>query len=183
MAEKSTIFFIFLQKSVPVFQKIDTILMEQLIIFERMVNLKKYICSLIIALIAISIPMCAMAAIDYSTDEKANQIESTHQDITLPSNITTLAVDKVKYDHNYGVEWPSGSKRYCWGQTQAKQGSTKITSYTRARFEYKWYQGGGYYCDSGRCWSKTTGGKSYAKSGTETYDALDSGVAKTYYGS
>jgi hypothetical protein len=68
-----------------------------------------------------------------------------------------------------------------WGSTQASQGTIKLDSYTRARFEMPWYLGGRIYLDSGREWSINQG-KSYAQSGTELYKPLESGVAKTYYG-
>ena len=57
-----------------------------------------------------------------------------------------------------------------------------ISSYTRARFERAWFQGGGVYGDSGRCWSVKEGSRSYATSGWDEYDQWGSGQAKSYYG-
>lgn len=108
-----------------------------------------------------------------------NLVISVHQDITIPSNVIHVLKDSsVTFDHDSGIDWDNGY-RTVWGETQAKQGNIKLDSYTRARFET--YPFGLPYLDSGRVWS-TNQGKSFARSGKEKYDALDSGVAKTYYG-
>ncbi len=104
--------------------------------------------------------------------------------------ITLLSIPAVSAsinaDHSSNINWDKGY-RWVTANTQAYQTTgngtrTNISSYTRARFEYPWYMGGGSYCDSDRQWSATVGGKSYATSGKELYKTLDSGVAKSYWG-
>lgn len=107
------------------------------------------------------------------------EVISKNEDL-LPGNMTIQARVSITYDHTAGTEsddhWIT---RYCWGRTQAKQGSINLSSYTRARFEGPFGMISG---DSGRVWSKTEGGPSYAKSGTETADIGSPWVAHTYYG-
>ncbi|MCM3135270.1 hypothetical protein M3629_21030 [Paenibacillus polysaccharolyticus] len=114
-----------------------------------------------------------------------NQVISIKEEVTIPGNVTlasdnVLQASSISYDHNSGIDWDKG-RRQVWGNTQAKQGSVKLNSYTRARYERSWIQGGGSYGDSGRVWSSNKG-RSYARSDWEKYDTLNSGVAKTYYG-
>lgn len=106
-------------------------------------------------------------------------IATQEKSIALPNNVIIMA-NPVTYDEDHNIVW-NGGYRYCWQRTQAMQGATMLDSYSRARFEHTWWQGGGVYLDSGRCWSQNAG-PSYAQSGTELYDAMNSGVAATYYG-
>ena len=111
-----------------------------------------------------------------------NAIVSINENITIPQNVRIASVQmtSVTYDENHGIESSLGS-RYCWQSCQASQGTVKLDSYSRARFEHTWFQGGGIYGDSGRVWS-TNQGESYAAFDWEVFDALNSGVARTYYG-
>lgn len=95
-------------------------------------------------------------------------------------------------DHHSEIVWGDpytsldGGKRWVEANTQAyyvagNGTKTKVASYTRARFEYPWWLGGGSYCDSGRQWGYGTG-KSYATSGKEQYKNGESGCAKSYWG-
>lgn len=111
-----------------------------------------------------------------------NLVISTKEELHIPSNVTVNSITpldnaSITYDHNHGIDW-DGNNRQVWGNTQAQQGKTKLDSYTRARFEQLT---GSVYGDSGRVWS-TNQGRSYARSDWENYNALRSGVAKTYYG-
>jgi len=114
------------------------------------------------------------------TDETVidpNVVISVHENVNVPPNVS-LARSSITYSHNSTVNWDKGY-RWVTANTQAKQGTVKLDSYTRARFEM--LITGAPYCDSGRCWS-TKQGRSYATSGKELYKALESGVAKSYYG-
>ncbi|OBA05659.1 hypothetical protein A9P44_13205 [Paenibacillus polymyxa] len=111
-----------------------------------------------------------------------NLVISTKEELHIPSNVTVNSITpldnaSITYDHNHGIDW-DGNNRQVWGNTQAQQGKTKLDSYTRARFEQLT---GSVYGDSGRVWSANQG-RSYARSDWENYNALRSGVAKTYYG-
>lgn len=115
-----------------------------------------------------------------------NLVISVKEELTIPSNVTVysaaaLDTSSVTYDHNSGISWNLG-ERQVWGNTQATQGTIKLSSYTRARYEHEWYQGGSIYGDSGRVWSSIPGGRSYAASDWEYFNTFNSGVAKTYYG-
>lgn len=107
-----------------------------------------------------------------------NTIIETNQNISIPDNVSLLSYD-IAYDHNSKINWDKGDRQVT-GNTQARQGSLNLSSYTRARFEN--YITGRPYLDSGRVWSVKQGARSYAASGWERYDAIDSGVAHTYYG-
>jgi len=109
-------------------------------------------------------------------DSNANKVISVHENISFAPGI--MAFSSISYDHNGYVEWDKGYRRAV-GNTQATQGSVKLDSYSRARFETLIL--GTAYLDSGRVWSSNQG-RSWAYSGWELYSALDSGVAKTYYG-
>ncbi|WP_025682493.1 hypothetical protein [Paenibacillus maysiensis] len=114
-----------------------------------------------------------------------NLVISTKEELTIPNNVTVYSVTalnnaSITYDHNSGIDWDKGN-RQVWGNIQAQQGNLQLDSYTRARFEHTWVQGGSVYGDSGRVWS-TKQGRSYARSDWENYNSLNSGVAKTYYG-
>lgn len=148
--------------------------------------MKKLFCLSIMLVTLISTSFPALAAEKESKDVNPNQIISTQEDIKIPQNVlsanssitnSTLAVS-VTYDTDSGIDWDKGY-RSVWGSCQAKQGTVKLDSYSRARFET--LIGGLPYLDSGRVWS-TNQGTSFAQSGWELYDALNSGVAHTYYG-
>lgn len=144
--------------------------------FKKVISLVCAVCA------AFSLAILPVYAEEYTND--FDQIIEIQENVTLPGNVslldTTRAVS-VTYDHNSEIEGNQG-KRRIHADTQAMQGTIKLSSYTRARFEREWFQGGGVYGDSGRCWSATPGGRSYATSGWDTYDFLESGMAKTYYG-
>jgi hypothetical protein len=106
-----------------------------------------------------------------------NVVISVRENINIPSNVS-LTRSSITYDHKSSIKWNKGY-RWITANTQAKQGAVKLNSYTRARFETLIL--GSPYCDSGRCWSNKQG-RSYATSGKELYQMLNSGVAKTYYG-
>ena len=107
-----------------------------------------------------------------------NIVIETNQNISIPGNVSLLT-SSVTFDHDADIIWNKGS-RQVKGNTQAKQGKINLSSYTRARFEN--YITGRPYLDSVRVWSATEGSRSYASSGWEYYDAINSGVAHTYYG-
>ncbi|WP_338707960.1 hypothetical protein [Paenibacillus amylolyticus] len=141
-----------------------------------------------------AVAMCScllLSSIPAYADGNSNQpndpnlVISTKEEITIPGNVTfatdqVIQASSITYDHKSGIDWDRGS-RQVWGNTQAKQGSVKLDSYSRARFERAWFQGGGSYGDSGRVWSSKKG-RSYARSDWEYYSTTNSGVAKTYYG-
>lgn len=110
--------------------------------------------------------------------KNANIVIETNQNISIPDNVSLLT-SSITFDHNADIIWDKGS-RQVKGNTQAKQGKINLSSYTRARFEN--YITGRPYLDSGRVWSATEGSRSYASSGWEYYDNVNSGVAHTYYG-
>jgi|GEM_PF-1931635 len=123
-----------------------------------------------------------------NSDQAVNSglvISTKETSVIIPSNVTissirALDTSSITYDHSAGISWDKG-ERQVWGNTQAKQGDTKLDSYTRARFEHTWYQGGSIYGDSGRVW-RSNKGRSYAYSDWETFNSFNSGVANTYYG-
>lgn len=136
---------------------------------------KKLVC-LLSALAAITVNNVPVFAAE---ENNPNIVISTHEDVKVPENVSIEGVSarvSVTYDPDSGIVWDHGY-RYVWGSCQAKQGQIKLDSYSRARFEKLLYN----YCDSGRVWSKNQG-RSYAESGKELYDSLNSGVAHTYYG-
>lgn len=101
--------------------------------------------------------------------------------ISVTAGILSVSA-AIGADHESSIEWDQ-SWRMVSANTQAYQinggnnEKTNIDSYSRARFEH-WFSS---YGDSGRVWS-TNAGRSYAYSEWELYKALDSGVAKTYWG-
>ena len=108
------------------------------------------------------------------------EVISINEDI-LPQNISlqTRGVS-ITYNHTSGTKSRDNYiTRYCWGKTQAQQGSIKLSSYTRARYESILI---GIKGDSGRIWSKVEGGPSYAESGEVSADTGSQWVAHTYYG-
>lgn len=135
--------------------------------------------------LSLTVAMCASMATISSASENnnydvpdPNQVISIHEDVHVPNNVTLYSYP-VTYDHNSEIVWDRGY-RQVKGDTQAKQGTINISSYTRARFES--WPGGVPYADSGRQWSDPEGSRSRAESGWELYSALDSGIACTYYG-
>ena len=122
--------------------------------------------------------------IDAKEINDPNVVIMTHEDVKMKDAFISSKKMKVKgtkavkvtYDPKSGIDWDKGY-RTVWGSCQAKQGSINLDSYSRARFE----KFGSPYLDSGRVWS-TNQGRSFARSGSELYDSLNSGVAHTYYG-
>ena len=98
--------------------------------------------------------------------------------INAQASINASHTSNIKWDRGY--RWVDASTQAYSVDGQGRQ--TKIGSYTRARFERTWFQGGGSYGDSGRCWNVIQNGKSYATSSRELYNFLESGVAKSYWG-
>lgn len=119
----------------------------------------------------------------YASDLPANGYEviSTNEDL-LPENISIQPRVSVTYDHTAGTKSHDRYvyTRYCWGRTQAKQGSINLSSYTRARYESIVL--GRVTADSDRQWSEEVGGPSYAESGDVDADIGSQWVAHTYYG-
>lgn len=151
--------------------------------------LKKRIGSMFVACALLSLSIIPAVASGYTVDSE--RIIEVQENVTLPENVSILdnsnaipMAYEITYDHNSDIVWDHYpvDKRQIKANTQAKQGSINISSYTRARFERAWFQGGGVYGDSGRCWSVKEGSRSYATSGWDEYDQWGSGQAKSYYG-
>lgn len=151
--------------------------------------LMKRIGSMFVVCALLSLSIIPAVASGYTVDSE--RIIEVQENVTLPENVSMLnnsnaipMAYEITYDHDSDIVWEHypANKRRIEANTQAKQGSINISSYTRARFERAWFQGGGVYGDSGRCWSATEGSRSYATSGWDKYDMLSSGQAKTYYG-
>ena len=106
--------------------------------------------------------------IDAKEIDNSNVVVMTHEDVKMKGasisskkmKVKGAKAVKVTYDPKSGIDWDKGY-RTVWGSCQAKQGSINL--------------------DSGRVWS-TNQGRSFARSGSELYDSLNSGVAHTYYG-
>lgn len=143
-------------------------------------RMKKVICSVATAATILGSSMSVFAAEpsnDLSNDP--NLVITTHEDVVVPGNVSVQKASvSVTYDPDSGIDWDKGY-RSVWGSCQAKQGTIKLDSYSRARFEA--LITGLPYLDSGRVWS-TNQGRSFARSGWELFSTLDSGVAHTYYG-
>lgn len=89
------------------------------------------------------------------------------------------AANPVTFDHTAGTSSHDNYvTRYCWGLTQCYQGSIKLDSYTRARYENFL---GMITADSGRQWSENQG-QSYAESDSVSADIGSQWVGHTYYG-
>lgn len=139
-------------------------------------RMKKVICLMATVATVLGSSMSVFAA---APSNDPNLIISTHEDVVTPKNVMVQnARSSITYDPNSGIDWNKGY-RSVWGSCQAKQGSIKLDSYSRARFETLITRSP--YLDSGRVWS-TNQGRSFAQSGWELYSTLDSGVAHTYYG-
>ena len=108
------------------------------------------------------------------------EVISTNEN-ALPENISIQPKIKITFDHTSGTKSHDNFvyTRYCWGRTQAQQGTIKLSSYTRARYEDFL---GFVTADSGRVWSKVEGGPSYAESGDVSADIGSIWTAHTYYG-
>lgn len=138
-------------------------------------KMKKLICLVATATILGS----SMSVFAAEPANDPNLVITTHEDVVAPENVKIQeARSSITYDPDSGIDWDKGY-RSVWGSCQAKQGSVKLDSYSRARFER--LITGSPYLDSGRVWS-TNRGRSFARSGWELYKTLDSGVAHTYYG-
>lgn len=109
-----------------------------------------------------------------------NLVITTQENVNIPNNVSVekTARGSITYAPASGIDWDRGY-RTVWGSCQASQGTVKLDSYSRARFER--LITGSPYLDSGRVWSENQE-KSFARSGSELYSTLDSGVAHTYYG-
>lgn len=142
-------------------------------------------------LLSLSLIGGASTALANETDTDTidpNEIISSRLDVGLEENkleqnnfITRSTRAVTSFNHQPGIHWNKGYRSVSsW--TQAKQGKNNVSSYSRARFEYPWYMGGGTYYDTGRKNSPKFGAPSYAKTKAELYRDGKSGMAATYYG-
>lgn len=141
--------------------------------------MKRWRKNLIGAFILATIMSTSGVVMAAETNSTENEIISTRVDINMPENIEFVNRAGTTFDHDAGTQADASYKRV-WGRTQAWQGSNKISSYTRARYEKVLL--GTILGDSRRQYSPTFGAKSYAISGKCDNSLLSTYVGHTYYG-